>query len=64
MFVVDSRRTGRGVWKTRRFDDLEKAEDYANELMRSGFIVRFLVHSESGHLQLRWEAAAGQKRLI
>jgi hypothetical protein len=62
VYVVHSR-TDHGQWKTAKFSDKKTAQDFADALIASGFVVRFLTPNDKGELELEWEAEAEQKNL-
>ena len=61
VYVVDSR-TDHGDWKTAKFSDKKTAQDFADALIASGFVVRFLTSNDKGELELEWEAVAEQNK--
>ena len=62
VYVVHSR-TDHGEWKAAKFSDKKTAQDFADVLIASGFVVRFLTQDDEGELELEWEAVAEQKKL-
>ena len=60
MYVIHSR-TDHSQWKPAKFSDKKIAQDFADALIASGFVVRFLTPNDRGELELEWEAEVEQK---
>jgi hypothetical protein len=62
VYVIHSR-TDHGQWKSVEFSDKKIAKDFADALISSGFVVRFLTRSDKGGLEFEWEAVSERKSL-